>query len=64
MRIYVELKLIVLCNADTSLEELSDIASENEQEEVAVYKEPSMYDNLLKTLGSASESTADAYKRR
>ncbi|GKD39182.1 U3 small nucleolar RNA-associated protein 25 [Tanacetum coccineum] len=46
-------------------EEHSDLASEDEQEEeVAVYKEPSMYDNLLKTLGSASESIADAYKRR
>ncbi|XP_076894454.1 protein NUCLEOLAR FACTOR 1-like [Bidens hawaiensis] len=29
-----------------------------------VYKEPTMYDNLLKTLGSATESMADAYKRR
>ncbi|PWA33924.1 Digestive organ expansion factor, predicted [Artemisia annua] len=46
-------------------EEHSDPASEDEQEEeVAVYKEPSMYDNLLKTLGLASESIADAYKRR
>ncbi|PWA72213.1 Digestive organ expansion factor, predicted [Artemisia annua] len=46
-------------------EEHSDIASEDEQEEeVAVYREPSMYDNLLKILGSASESIADAYKRR
>ncbi|PWA70846.1 nucleolar protein [Artemisia annua] len=46
-------------------EEHLDLASEDEQEEeVAVYKEPSMYDNLLKTLGSASESIADAYKRR
>ncbi|KAL8259922.1 hypothetical protein R6Q59_027875 [Mikania micrantha] len=42
----------------------SDSASEDEQEDVAVYKEPTMYDNLLKTLGSASESIADAYKRR
>lgn len=42
----------------------SDIASEDEEEEVAVYKEPSMYDDLLKSLGSASESIADAYKRR
>ncbi|GKE01287.1 hypothetical protein Tco_1389270 [Tanacetum coccineum] len=46
-------------------EEHSDLASEDEQEEeVAVYKEPSMYINLLKTLGSASESIADAYKGR
>ncbi|KAL4564389.1 hypothetical protein LXL04_028453 [Taraxacum kok-saghyz] len=49
---------------NNSSEEHSDIASEDEQEEVPVYKEPSMYDNLLKTLGSASESFADAYKRR
>ncbi|KAK9068656.1 hypothetical protein SSX86_012771 [Deinandra increscens subsp. villosa] len=48
----------------TSSEEHSNVASESEQEEVAVYKEPTMYDNLLKTLGSASESIADAYKRR
>ncbi|XP_071737104.1 protein NUCLEOLAR FACTOR 1 [Rutidosis leptorrhynchoides] len=45
-------------------EEQSDIASEEEQEEVAIHKEPSMYDNLLKTLGSANESIADAYKWR
>lgn len=46
-------------------EEHSDLASEDEQEEeAAAYKEPSMYDNLLKTLGSASESIADAYQRR
>ncbi|KAI3805579.1 hypothetical protein L1987_28094 [Smallanthus sonchifolius] len=48
----------------TSSEERLNVASEDEQEEVAVYKEPTMYDNLLKTLGSASESMADAYKRR
>lgn len=53
-----------LSDSGNSSEEHSDIASEDEQEEVAVYKEPSMYDNLLKTLGSASESIADAYKRR
>ncbi|CAH1449466.1 unnamed protein product [Lactuca virosa] len=52
-------------DSGNSSEEQSDIASEvEEEEEVAVYKEPSMYDNLLKTLGSASESIADAYKRR
>ncbi|KAI7746599.1 hypothetical protein M8C21_010203, partial [Ambrosia artemisiifolia] len=47
-----------------SSEELENVASEDEQEEVAVYKEPTMYDNLLKTLGSTSESIANAYKRR
>uniref|UniRef100_A0A5B7BL58 Putative U3 small nucleolar RNA-associated protein 25 n=1 Tax=Davidia involucrata TaxID=16924 RepID=A0A5B7BL58_DAVIN len=41
-------------------EEPSTVASEEE----VVYKEPSMYDNLLKTLGSGSESLANAYKRR
>ncbi|KAI3819299.1 hypothetical protein L1987_13126 [Smallanthus sonchifolius] len=48
----------------TSSEVRLNVASEDEQEEVAVYKEPTMYDNLLKTLGSTSESMADAYKRR
>lgn len=47
-----------------SSEEHSNIASEGEEEEAVVYKEPSMYDNLLKTLGSGSESLAKAYKRR
>ncbi|KAI3782682.1 hypothetical protein L2E82_12735 [Cichorium intybus] len=42
----------------------SEEHSEDKQEEVAFYKEPSMYDNLSKTLGSATESIADAYKRR
>ncbi|XP_023739619.1 protein NUCLEOLAR FACTOR 1 [Lactuca sativa] len=51
-------------DSGNSSEEHADIASEEEEEEVAVYKEPSMYDNLLKTLGSASETIADAYKRR
>ncbi|XP_024959418.1 U3 small nucleolar RNA-associated protein 25 isoform X2 [Cynara cardunculus var. scolymus] len=51
-------------DSGTSSEEHSNIASEEEQDEVVAYKEPSMYDSLLKTLGSASESIADAYKRR
>ncbi|KVI01455.1 Digestive organ expansion factor, predicted [Cynara cardunculus var. scolymus] len=51
-------------STSTSSEEHSNIASEEEQDEVVAYKEPSMYDSLLKTLGSASESIADAYKRR
>ncbi|XP_019054025.1 PREDICTED: U3 small nucleolar RNA-associated protein 25 isoform X2 [Nelumbo nucifera] len=33
-------------------------------ESVLVYKEPSVYDNLLMTLGSGSESLANVYKRR
>ncbi|KAK1420515.1 hypothetical protein QVD17_22178 [Tagetes erecta] len=51
-------------DSDTSHEEPSNVRLEDEQEEVPVYKEPTMYDSLLKTLGSASESLADAYKRR
>ncbi|KAI3741879.1 hypothetical protein L1987_59557 [Smallanthus sonchifolius] len=47
-----------------SSEKLSNIALEDKQEEVPVYKEPTMYDNLLKTPGLVSESIADAYKRR
>lgn len=52
-------------DTDDLAEEHSDIASEGEaEEEIVVYKEPSMYDNLLKTLGSGSESLANVYKRR
>ncbi|MFS7918496.1 putative digestive organ expansion factor, predicted [Helianthus anomalus] len=51
-------------DSGASVDELSNAASEDEQEEVPVYKEPTMYDNLLKTLGSASESIANAYNRR
>ncbi|KAK2988390.1 hypothetical protein RJ640_007683, partial [Escallonia rubra] len=48
-----------------SSEEHSDVASKEEAEaEEVVLKEPSMYDNLLKTLGSARESLANAYKKR
>ncbi|KAK3028748.1 hypothetical protein RJ639_037771 [Escallonia herrerae] len=48
-----------------SSEEQSDVASKEEAEaEEVVFKEPSMYDNLLKTLGSARESLANAYKKR
>lgn len=48
-----------------SSEEHSNVASEEEaaEEEEIAYKEPSMYDNLLKTL-SGSESFAKAYKKR
>ncbi|KAL7226273.1 hypothetical protein ACSBR1_021402 [Camellia fascicularis] len=46
--------------------EHSTVDSEEEaKEEVGTaYKEPTMYDNLLKTLGSGSDSFANAYKRR
>ncbi|XXG53209.1 hypothetical protein AAC387_Pa03g1344 [Persea americana] len=33
-------------------------------EDVVVYKEPSMYDNLLMALGSSSKSMAYVYQRR
>lgn len=52
-------------NTGDSSKEHENIASDGESEEVVeIYKEPSMYDNLLKTLGSASESLANAYKMR
>lgn len=46
--------------------EHSTVDSEEEaKEEVGTaYKEPTMYDNLLKTLESGSDSFANAYKRR
>ncbi|KAM7477704.1 hypothetical protein LguiA_025917 [Lonicera macranthoides] len=57
--------LLSVLQANDLAEEHSDIASEGEaEEEIVVYKEPSMYDNLLKTLGSGSESLANVYKRR
>lgn len=40
------------------------IGSEDEQEDVSVYKEPPMYDQLLKTLGLASGTKANTYKKR
>ncbi|KAF5937578.1 hypothetical protein HYC85_025084 [Camellia sinensis] len=48
------------------LPEQSTVDSEEEAKEEAgtAYKEPTMYDNLLKTLGSGSDSFANAYKRR
>ncbi|CAI9088373.1 OLC1v1022682C1 [Oldenlandia corymbosa var. corymbosa] len=49
----------------------SDVASEDyqvgtkeEEEEIVLTKEPTMYDNLLKKLGSKSEAVAQALKRR
>ncbi|KAJ4957649.1 hypothetical protein NE237_024760 [Protea cynaroides] len=45
----------------TSSEEHS---SETASEVLAVYKEPSMYDNLLLTLGKGSDSLADVCRRR
>ncbi|CAI9763204.1 unnamed protein product [Fraxinus pennsylvanica] len=45
-------------------EEHKDVASEEEESEKIVYREPSMYDNLLKTLGSRNETVANALRRR
>lgn len=45
-------------------EEHKDVASEEEESEKIVYIEPSMYDNLLKTLGSQNETVANALRRR
>lgn len=44
---------------ESSEEHSSGVASEE-----LVYKEPSMYDNLLMTLGSVDAPLADVYKRR
>lgn len=44
---------------ESSAEHSSGVASEE-----LVYKEPSMYDNLLMTLGSVDAPLADVYKRR
>ncbi|GJZ05260.1 hypothetical protein Tco_0538535 [Tanacetum coccineum] len=50
-------------SSEENSEQHSDLASKDEQEEkVTVYEEPSMYDNLLKTIRLASESIVDAYK--
>ncbi|KAM7477702.1 hypothetical protein LguiA_025915 [Lonicera macranthoides] len=55
---------VILKRGNDLTEEHSDIVSEGEAEEIVVHKEPSMYDNLLKTLGSGSEFLASVYKRR
>lgn len=50
---------------DLSPEHSAVDSEEEAKEEVGTaYKEPTMYDNLLKTLGSGSDSFANAYKRR
>ncbi|GMP99175.1 hypothetical protein CsSME_00046754 [Camellia sinensis var. sinensis] len=55
-----------LSASEDLLPEHSTVDSEEEAKEEAgtAYKEPTMYDNLLKTLGSGSDSFANAYKRR
>lgn len=44
--------------------ELPKEESNGVSEDEMVYKEPSMYDKLLMTLGSSSKSVAAAYKQR
>lgn len=41
-----------------------EIKDEEEEEEVLVCREPTVYDDLLKKLGSGSELVAKALKRR
>lgn len=45
-------------------EEASGEESSGDAVEEVIYKEPSVYDNLLMKLGSSSESVADAFKIR
>ncbi|KAK1394264.1 U3 small nucleolar RNA-associated protein 25 [Heracleum sosnowskyi] len=53
------------CTSGDSDVEHTDIVSDGESEEmVEVQKENTMYDNLLQTLGSVSESLASANKKR
>lgn len=50
----------IVYTGDVSAEGSSGVASEEE----VIYKEPSVYDNLLMKLGSSSESIANAFKMR
>lgn len=50
----------IVYTGDVSAEGSSGVASEEE----VIYKEPSVYDNLLMKLGSSSESLANAFKMR
>lgn len=54
----------LIFNIGDLLEERKDVASEDEESGKIVYREPSMYDNLLKTLGSRNETVANALRRR
>ncbi|XP_047316686.1 U3 small nucleolar RNA-associated protein 25 [Impatiens glandulifera] len=52
-------------SGESSDEQQEAVSSEEEEEKpIETYKEPTMYDNLLKTLGSSSKSLADVYKQR
>ncbi|XAR60244.1 hypothetical protein NMG60_11033522 [Bertholletia excelsa] len=67
-RIQAEIDTRTSCSTSgDSSEERSTVASEeekDEEEEVVIYKEPTVYDNLLQTLGSNCASLNNAYKRR
>ncbi|KAH9774287.1 U3 small nucleolar RNA-associated protein [Citrus sinensis] len=51
-------------SSPSSSEEASGEESSGDAVEEIIYKEPSVYDNLLMKLGSSSESVADAFKIR
>ncbi|KAK9192218.1 hypothetical protein WN943_020834 [Citrus x changshan-huyou] len=51
-------------SSPSSSEEASGEESSGDAVEEVIYKEPSVYDNLLMKLGSSSESVADAFKMR
>ncbi|KAL9421063.1 hypothetical protein AB3S75_038596 [Citrus x aurantiifolia] len=51
-------------SSPSSSEEASGEESSGDAVEEIIYKEPSVYDNLLMKLGSSSESVADAFKMR
>lgn len=51
-------------SSPSSSEEASGEVSNGDAVEEVIYKEPSVYDNLLMKLGSSSESVADAFKMR
>lgn len=70
LAIFVELNYGLLENfgVEDWSEGNSDMASEDEfaakEEEIVLKAETTMYDNLLKKLGSKSEAVANAFERR
>ncbi|KAJ4711566.1 U3 small nucleolar RNA-associated protein 25-like [Melia azedarach] len=60
---HVEEKLVRSPSPSSSEDAFSEESGGGVTEEV-IYKEPSVYDNLLMKLGRSSESVADAYKMR
>lgn len=49
---------------DYTEEEATDEESSGVAAEEVIYKEPTVYDNLLMKLGTSSKSLADAFKMR